>query len=43
MPHYRFQVAYTSEAWATQIRNPQNRLEAVRPAVEGLGGRIESF
>ena len=43
MPHYLFQVAYTGEAWGTQIRNPQNRLEAVRPAVEGLGGRIESF
>ena len=43
MPHYLFQLAYTGEAWGAQIGNPQNRLEAVRPAVEGLGGRIESF
>ena len=43
MPHYLFQVAYSGEGWEAQIRNPQNRLEAIRPAVEGLGGRIESF
>ncbi len=43
MPQYLFQLAYTGEAWGSQIRNPQNRLEAVRPAVESLGGRIESF
>ena len=43
MPHYLLQASYTGEAWGTQIRNPQNRLEALRPAIEGLGGRIESF
>ena len=43
MPHYLLQASYTGEAWGTLIRNPQNRLEAIRPAVEGLGGRIESF
>jgi len=35
------QVAYTPEAWATQLKNPHNRIEAVRPAVEKLGGNIE--
>ena len=42
MPYYMLQGAYTSEAWATQAANPQNRVEIVRPIFEGLGGRIES-
>ena len=40
MAHYLFQVAYTNEAWATQVKNPQNRLELVRPVVERLGGKV---
>lgn len=40
MPLYMYQAAYTSDAWKTQIENPQNRLEQVRPAVEAVGGRI---
>lgn len=42
MPHYLIEVAYTPEAWATMTKNPQDRIEAVRPAVENLGGRIEA-
>ena len=42
MPHYLVQLAYTPEAWANQIKNPQNRIEAVRPALEKVGGRFES-
>ena len=42
MPYYMIQGAYTSESWATQIANPQNRIEMVRPVFEKLGGRIES-
>jgi uncharacterized protein with GYD domain len=41
MPHYLLQVAYTPDAWAAQLKNPQNRIEAIRPAVQALGGRIE--
>ena len=41
MPHYLIQLAYTPEAWAAQLRNPQNRVEAIRPALEQVGGRIE--
>lgn len=41
MAYYLLQVTYTSEAWAALIQNPQNRLEAVRPAVERLGGHID--
>jgi len=42
MAKYLFQAAYTSEAWAAQLQHPQNRVEAIRPVIEGLGGRIES-
>ena len=41
MPLYLLQVAYTSEGWASLLKSPQNRLDAVRPAVEKLGGKIE--
>ena len=42
MPHYLLQVAYTADAWAAQVKSPQNRIDAVRPAVERLGGKIET-
>lgn len=40
MPYYLFQAAYTSEALEAMVKNPQNREEAIRPGVEGMGGRI---
>jgi uncharacterized protein with GYD domain len=42
MPHYLQQVAYSREGWGSLVENPQNRIEAVRPAIEKLGGKIES-
>ena len=42
MPLYLSQVAYTPEAWKALVKNPQNRIEAVRPAVEKLGGKVVS-
>ena len=42
MPHYLLEVAYTSQGWAALVKSPQDRIEAVRPAVEKLGGKIES-
>jgi len=42
MPHYLQQVAYSTEGWEALVENPQNRIEAVRPAIEKLGGKIES-
>ncbi len=42
MPYYMHQVAYTSEGWAAVTKQPQNRLEAIRPAFEKLGGKIET-
>ncbi|MGH9024875.1 MAG: GYD domain-containing protein [Acidimicrobiia bacterium] len=41
MPYYMLQVGYTSEAWATMAKHPQDRAEAVRPAIESLGGSVE--
>lgn len=43
MGHYLVQVAYTSEGWAALVKKPQNRLEAVRPVVERLGGTLEQW
>ena len=42
MPLYLTQVAYTPEAWKALVKNPHNRLEAIRPAIEKLGGKIVS-
>jgi len=42
MPLYMWQGAYTSEGWAAMIEKPQNRVQAVRPAIERLGGKIRS-
>jgi len=41
MPHYLLQAAYTHDAWAAMVKSPQNRLDAVRPVVEKLGGKID--
>jgi uncharacterized protein with GYD domain len=40
MAYYLIQVAYTPEAWAAMVKEPQNRLEKVTPAVEALGGKM---
>ena len=40
MALYMYQVSYTSEAVAALIREPQDRAEAVRPAIEALGGKL---
>ena len=43
MPKYMYQVAYTSESWATQLASPQDREQQIGEVVQRLGGRIESF
>lgn len=41
MPLYLYQLAYTPESIAAQMKNPQDRLEAAaRPTVEAVGGRL---
>ena|SRR5438874_13335089 len=42
MPTYLVQVSYTDAAWANLVADPHDRTEAVRPVVEGLGGRMIS-
>lgn len=42
MPHYLHQVAYTSDSWKALIAQPQNRVDAVRHAIEKLGGDRKS-
>lgn len=43
MPYYMTQASYTSESWATQIKNPQDRAEHLRGLVESVGGKLHSF
>ena len=40
MALYLWQVGYTSDAWATQIQNPTNRLEVVRSVASKFGGTL---
>lgn len=40
MALYMYQVSYTSEAVAALIREPHDRVEAVRPVVEAMGGKV---
>ena len=40
MPHFLTQVAYNEQAWQSLVSNPQDRLDAIRPVVEKLGGRV---
>jgi uncharacterized protein with GYD domain len=40
MAQFLVQVAYTSEAWASLVKNPQNRIPAVTAVVEKLGGKL---
>jgi len=43
MPQYMLQASYTPEAWARMMKSPQDRAEAIRPMIEGLGGTLHSF
>ena len=43
MPYYLLQIAYTSKGFAALVKNPQNRMEALRPVFENLGGSIQGM
>lgn len=43
MPYYMVQAAYTREATAAMVKSPQDRAEALRPVIEGLGGKLVSM
>jgi uncharacterized protein with GYD domain len=40
MPTYMAQVSYTRIAWNKLVQRPENRMEALKPVVEKLGGQI---
>jgi uncharacterized protein with GYD domain len=41
MPLFMYQGAYTSQSWAAQLNNPQNRVETIgRKASEAVGGKL---
>jgi uncharacterized protein with GYD domain len=40
MPLCMYEAAYTGESIAAMIKSPQDRIEAVRPAFEAIGGKI---
>ena len=42
MAHYLMQVSYTSDAWKTLLKKPEDRTKAIRPIIEKLGGTLES-
>ena len=41
MPHFLQQVAYSQEGWEALVANPQNRIEAVPPAIENWEARLK--
>lgn len=43
MGFYLIQLAYTADAAKAMVKNPQNREEIARAAMESLGGRAHSF
>jgi uncharacterized protein with GYD domain len=40
MPHYLLQASYTSDAWAALAKEPEDRIDAIKPVIERLGGRV---
>jgi uncharacterized protein with GYD domain len=42
MPHYLIQVGYNTTGLAGLVKEPQDRIEKVTPAIEAMGGRLES-
>lgn len=43
MALYIYQIAYTAEAVAALIKEPQDRIEAARPAIEAQGGKVLAY
>ena len=42
MAKFLILASYSSDGWKSQVKNPTNRIEALRPSVERLGGKIET-
>ena len=40
MAFYMIQAAYNTDGWKGLIANPQDRIDAIKPALEQLDGRV---
>ena len=40
MAIYIYQATYTTESLKAQINDPQDRIEAITPTIEALGGKV---
>ncbi len=40
MAFYLLQVSYNTDGWKGLVAHPQDRMEAIKPAVEQLDGRV---
>jgi uncharacterized protein with GYD domain len=40
VPHFLLQASYTSEAWSALAREPEDRIAAIKPVIERLGGKV---
>ena len=43
MPTYMVQASYSAQGVAGLVKSPEDRASALRPLVEGMGGKIESI
>ena len=43
MARYLVRLSASADTWAAMIKNPSNRLEANRPVVESMGGKLEGY
>lgn len=42
MPQFLFEVAYTSDSWAKQVRDQGNVLDRIQPLLNACSGRADS-
>ena len=43
MRRYLLRLSASADTWAAMIKDPSNRLEANRPVVESMGGKLEGY
>jgi uncharacterized protein with GYD domain len=43
MPVYLMRFSYTPETWSRLIQNPEDRRDAARSYIEGVGGALHGF
>ena len=43
MPTFMVQASYTNTAWGKLVQRPENRMEALKPMMDRLGGHILSW